>query len=336
AKTIWRTFATDYNRKPPGERIIDEVELLSRHPPSPSWNWDRFSGASDSAQKKDKKPPERSAADIWSDFSDDPAPLVIRPGEYKAKPQEAVLDQLSKLHHRLKDILSTPLSGRKFRGSANAPVPKFWVNKWVDYTEKYGVAYQLCSDSVGMLFNDGTHIMVLEDGKTVKYLDWRQQEHLHTLVKRPPAFLKTKVELLEHFSEYMVNFLRRTGGSGGRRTAEERTHPPRLMAWFRTQSAVAFHFSDGTVQVNFFPDHSKMILCPLMDTVSYIDRKRQFSVYQMESLLNVDLAMNLVSRLRCCRDMLKKLIVQAEPCAAIPKRPGLFRASSPRAFDERR
>lgn len=33
------------------------------------------------------------------------------------------------------------------------------VTKWVDYTHKYGIGYQLSNESVGVLFNDDTKIV---------------------------------------------------------------------------------------------------------------------------------------------------------------------------------
>ncbi len=46
-----------------------------------------------------------------------------------------------------------------------AAMPVFWVSKWVDYTDKYGLGYQLCDDSVGVLFNDSTKLILGADGE---------------------------------------------------------------------------------------------------------------------------------------------------------------------------
>lgn len=46
-----------------------------------------------------------------------------------------------------------------------ASMPVFWVSKWVDYTDKYGLGYQLCDDSVGVLFNDYTRLLLGADGE---------------------------------------------------------------------------------------------------------------------------------------------------------------------------
>lgn len=46
-----------------------------------------------------------------------------------------------------------------------ACMPIFWVSKWVDYTDKYGIGYQLCDNSVGTLFNDCTRLLLSADGE---------------------------------------------------------------------------------------------------------------------------------------------------------------------------
>ena len=46
-----------------------------------------------------------------------------------------------------------------------ASQPVFWVSKWVDYSDKYGMGYQLCDNSVGVLFNDSTRIVLATDGE---------------------------------------------------------------------------------------------------------------------------------------------------------------------------
>ena len=46
-----------------------------------------------------------------------------------------------------------------------ACVPMLWISKWVDYSDKYGLGYQLCDDSVGVLFNDSTRLILCSSGE---------------------------------------------------------------------------------------------------------------------------------------------------------------------------
>ena len=56
---------------------------------------------------------------------------------------------------------------RPFPDEAEDPaaVPFFWFSKWVDYSDKYGLGYQLCDDSIGIIFNDSTKLMLLANGE---------------------------------------------------------------------------------------------------------------------------------------------------------------------------
>lgn len=46
-----------------------------------------------------------------------------------------------------------------------ACVPMLWISKWVDYSDKYGLGYQLCDESVGVLFNDSTRLILCSSGE---------------------------------------------------------------------------------------------------------------------------------------------------------------------------
>ena len=45
--------------------------------------------------------------------------------------------------------------------------PAMWISKWVDYSDKYGFGYALNDDSIGVVFNDLTKLLLLADGKYV-------------------------------------------------------------------------------------------------------------------------------------------------------------------------
>lgn len=41
-----------------------------------------------------------------------------------------------------------------------ASVPVYWISKWVDYSAKYGFAYQLCDGSFGTSFSDRSSLIM--------------------------------------------------------------------------------------------------------------------------------------------------------------------------------
>ena len=112
-------------------------------------------------------------------------------------------------------------------------------------------------------------------------------------------------------------FCVQAGGKAGERPLEEGVRLPHLRAWFRTRSAIVLHLSNGTIQVrtcsehnsvcvcvcsshiddytvclsvtqiNFFQDHTKVIVCPLMQAVSYIDEGRGFCTFKLTAIEQV-------------------------------------------------
>ncbi|XP_076471497.1 serine/threonine-protein kinase PLK1-like isoform X2 [Babylonia areolata] len=188
-----------------------------------------------------------------------------------------------------------------------ACIPIYWVGKWVDYSDKYGLGYQLCDNSVGVLFNDSTRLILLANGENIHYIERDGQEHYHTLKVYPEA-LNKKVTLLKYFRNYMNEHLLKAGANMTPRDSDEMMRLPFLRTWFRTRSAIVLHLSNGTLQINFFQDHTKVILCPLMAAATYIDEKRQFHTFRMNLIEQYGCSKDLASRLRYARTMVERLL----------------------------
>lgn len=184
--------------------------------------------------------------------------------------------------------------------------PIFWVSKWVDYSDKYGLGYQLCDNSVGVLFNDSTRLIMYNDGDSLQYIE-RNNSESYLNVRSYPSALTKKITLLKYFRNYMSEHLLKAGANITPREGDELARLPFLRTWFRTRSAIILHLSNGTVQINFFQDHTKIILCPLMAAVSYIDEKREFHTYKLSLIEEFGCCKELASRLRYARTMVEKL-----------------------------
>ncbi|XP_053896999.1 serine/threonine-protein kinase PLK1 [Malaclemys terrapin pileata] len=188
-----------------------------------------------------------------------------------------------------------------------ACIPIFWVSKWVDYSDKYGLGYQLCDNSVGVLFNDSTRLIMYNDGDSLQYIEQNSTESYFP-VRSYPSTLTKKITLLKYFRNYMSEHLLKAGANITPREGDELARLPYLRTWFRTRSAIILHLSNGTVQINFFQDHTKIILCPLMAAVTYIDEKRDFRTYKLSLIEEHGCCKELASRLRYARTMVEKLL----------------------------
>lgn len=218
---------------------------------------------------------------------------------------------LSDMLQQLNSIIAAKPSERQLirQEEAEDPacVPIFWISKWVDYSDKYGLGYQLCDNSVGVLFNDYTRLMMYADGDSLQYIDKTAAES-YLSVRSYPSALTKKITLLKYFRNYMSEHLLKAGANMARRDGDELARLPYLSHWFRTKSAIVLHLTNGTVQINFFQDHTKLILCPLMAAVTYIDERREFRTYKLSLLEEFGCCKELASRIRYAKLMVEKLL----------------------------
>jgi len=185
---------------------------------------------------------------------------------------------LSELHKQLAQLIASKPGSRNPSMEDEAEDPKaqpiVWVSKWVDYSDKYGFGYSLNDDSIGVVFNDLTKLLLLADGLNIHYIDYESSEHYYTM-NEFPATVEKKVKLLNYFRNYMKEHLLKAGANMEVREEDQLSRIPALKTWFRTSRAVVMHLTNGTMQINFFKDHTKIILCPLLGAVTYIDEGRK-------------------------------------------------------------
>ncbi|KAL4237040.1 Serine/threonine-protein kinase plk2 [Mactra antiquata] len=235
-----------------------------------------------------------------SDRSDSPA---LR--ESSPKPRSAA---------NLLDVLTTCLEHMP-KGELKNPEPVcdmtiLWVSKWVDYSNKYGFGFQLSNDSIGVLFNDTSKIILSPDGRSVQYYD--MTGHLNAFsVDQPPDDLDKKTTLLMYFAKYMDEHLIQGGNIECSKDSDDISVGSLcLKKWFRTAKAIVLYLNDGTLQVNFFDDHTKIILSYMRNDyfVTYIDEDRHATTYSMVHLIQDGCQPDIMDRMMFSRSMLKNLV----------------------------
>lgn len=184
--------------------------------------------------------------------------------------------------------------------------PMIWLSKWLDYSDRYGLGYQLSDKSVGVLFNDSTKLLLFEESDQLQFVDAKGKEAYYNQSKFPPD-LRKKVVLLNYFNNYMRENLLTAGSVVKRPDAARIARLPWLGTWFRTKSAINLHLTNGSLQINFFTDHVKIIFCPLMGAVSVIQPGEDMRTYSLASLRKTGCSALLARRLRYARDICDKL-----------------------------
>ncbi|XP_033342268.1 serine/threonine-protein kinase polo [Megalopta genalis] len=239
---------------------------------------------------------------------------------HKTKPTETV-NEVQKLNHDNKNMLRTlreqlaavlkanpsreaTLSEDEMTDPAAQPV--IWISKWVDYSDKYGFGYQLSDDGVGVMYNDGTRLIMLANCFNIHYIN-REGKELYYTVREYPPELEKKMKLMNFFLKYMKEHLMKAGSSVAVKPSDAMSRIPYMHQWFRTQSAVVMQLTNGTVQINFL-DHSKIIMCPLMAAVTYIDTEKNFRTYRFQTIQENGCCVGLAKNLSYAHEKLLLMI----------------------------
>ncbi|KAI9139727.1 kinase-like domain-containing protein [Paraphysoderma sedebokerense] len=225
---------------------------------------------------------------------------------------ESVYRNLMTAFKLSKDHVSADKIEQSLAGTASNETlspPSVFISKWIDYSNKYGLGYQLTNGCVGVYFNDSTSIILSADEKHFEYLYYARgtdksimKRQSHTLDDYPPELYK-KVTLLKHFKGYMAENLFKASYTF---TDTARIHNlDFLTKYVRTKHAVVFRLSNSIIQINFF-DHTKLILSHEGKLVTYINRQRGMThQYTWDVVSNGD-AEN-VGRLKYAKDVVEQL-----------------------------
>ncbi|CEF65973.1 Serine/threonine-protein kinase polo [Strongyloides ratti] len=196
------------------------------------------------------------------------------------------LDEASFLLNQLRRLYSTKhkLISSFYMDEALHPrsSPVYYCTKWMDLSYKYGFGYELCDGSIGILFNDKTHLVSDGDMKKLQYIDIYDNEE-HYMISDCPERLAKKMKILKIYKTYMENKLSKTI-IDTYRDDNGISRLPIIIKWEKNDTAIAMFFSNGTLQVNFLKDHFKVIVCPHMKAISLIDGTQELKTYKLKIL----------------------------------------------------
>lgn len=215
--------------------------------------------------------------------------------------------------HNLKTLLAEVLRSKPSRKNKvvsdemadPSAQPVIWVSKWVDYSDKYGFGYQLSDESIGVMFNDTTKIILLPNSLDVHYIDRKGKEEYMTM-EEYPASQEKKIKLLTYFGRYMREHLLKTGADEVIES-DTMSRPPHLHQWCRSNSGVVMQLTNGTLQFNF-ADHTKIILCPLMAAITYIDDEKCFRTFRFTTIKENGCTEALYEKMKYAYDKINHLV----------------------------
>ncbi|XP_017006465.1 serine/threonine-protein kinase polo [Drosophila takahashii] len=228
---------------------------------------------------------------------------VCRHSEDYRSDIESLHQQLTNLINGKPRILQGNLGDENTDPAAQ---PLFWISKWVDYSDKYGFGYQLCDEGIGVMFNDTTKLILLPNQINVHFIDKDGKESYMTTTDYCKS-LDKKMKLLSYFKRYMIEHLVKAGANNVNIESDQISRMPHLHSWFRTTCAVVMHLTNGSVQLNF-SDHMKLILCPRMSAITYMDHEKNFRTYRFSTIVENGVSKDLYQKIRYAQEKLRKML----------------------------
>ncbi|XP_043909920.1 inactive serine/threonine-protein kinase PLK5 [Protopterus annectens] len=183
--------------------------------------------------------------------------------------------------------------------------PVLWVTKWVDYSNKYGFGYQLSGNITGVLLNDSTHIALYPQLQMVCYTT-EIEESWWFPRKDVPSPLSVKMGILRFFAEYMKHKLLE---GGNLHAPSELYQNVCLLHFVKTDQAVLMLLSNGTLQVNFYHDHTKIILSTFQEEyiLTFVNTERTACTFRLSTLLTYGCTAELQERIEYAFTVLEYL-----------------------------
>lgn len=195
----------------------------------------------------------------------------------------------SECHLTLNGILEAEAQ-KRMGGLPHSRLPKIKhpivVTKWVDYSNKHGFSYQLSTEDIGVLFNNGTTVLRLADAEEFWYISYDEREGWvasHYLLAEKPRELTRHLEVVDFFAKYMRANLSRVSTF-----VREEYHKDDvfLRRYTRYKQFVMFELSDGTFQFNF-KDHNKLAVSEGGKLLTYISPSHESLTYPLVELLKI-------------------------------------------------
>lgn len=185
-------------------------------------------------------------------------------------------------------------------------VQTMFVAKWIDYSNKYGFGFQLSDNSVGVLFNDATRISQSPDKSRIEFHEVSGKWSAHS-TSNIPSHLLEKYTLLKYFAQYMDENLTEGGDMAEELVKLRKGHIPCMKRWVRTSQSIIMQLDNGTLQINFFKDHTKIVL-GTDGHVTYINEERRASSYSLDSLLRHGCDRNIGTRMQYALSVLNEFV----------------------------
>ncbi|XP_046663901.1 serine/threonine-protein kinase PLK1-like [Homalodisca vitripennis] len=185
----------------------------------------------------------------------------------------------------------------EFLSEASSLKPLDWVNSWMDFSNSYGFAYTLSSSDYGIIFNDETRMLLQNKEQYVHYVH-SDGSDIICQKSSIPAALSKKLKILIHCGKYMKeSLIQAHEGNPPDLAADEDKPIVEVFKWTKGEAEMVMMLTNGSIQVNFSSDHTKLILCGSTKTVTVIESANYMKTLKLDNLQNCGAGVQLKQKL---------------------------------------
>jgi polo-like kinase 1 len=174
-----------------------------------------------------------------------------RPSAHDLMQHQFIVDQAVVYRPPLKERKNAPVAKPGL-----SPVPDFFVSRFCDHSEKYGLGYLLVNGTVGACFNDSSRIAMDPSEAFIHYWDSYGVAQPEVLTKESNS-QKKKITILLRFLESLKKSP--SMFQSPRTDMEAKVPLTHVKYWLRTEQATLFRMDNRNIQVNF-TDRTKLFI----------------------------------------------------------------------------
>jgi polo-like kinase 1 len=175
-----------------------------------------------------------------------------RPSARDVSDHPFLSEKVEPIRKPLKEVVNRTITKK----DSQVPVPDFFVSRFCDHSDKYGLGYLLLNGTVGACFNDLSRMAIDPHGVFIHY--WDSYAVQDPAVLAPDGDIeRKKITILARFADSLKKsrLMFRLPAA----QCSPSTPLVHVKYWLRTEQAVLFRMQDRNIQVNF-ADHQKLFI----------------------------------------------------------------------------
>ena len=103
---------------------------------------------------------------------------------------------------------------------------------------------------------------------------------------------------------FLIDF--KAGAAAAPKEGDELSRLPYLRTWFRTRTAICLWLSNGSMQVNWFESHEKVVFCPKMKAITLLNQDGSTQTFLTRKLNKLGITEGMKEKIKYAKQMVRK------------------------------